>query len=157
MVEDIDVITTGSVYLIVKDFDKALEFYRQILESDVVAQNMNRFAIFGMKGLNLSIMNGYFDVENPDKVVTRGKYYKEYDDCVGIAESENSGKVVINLSTDDLQREYDRIAGLGIGNCVTEIKYINAKTPYYYFSLKDPDDNTIEITGPYDENSGRWI
>ena len=32
-----------------------------------------------------------------------------------------------------------------------KIRYINARNPYYYFSMKDPDDNTIEITGPYDE------
>ena len=31
------------------------------------------------------------------------------------------------------------------------VRYINARNPYYYFSMKDPDDNTIEITGPYDE------
>lgn len=147
-------ITAGSVYLIVKDFNKTLEFYRQLLDRDVVVQNMNRFAIFCIKGLNLSVMNGYFDEENPDKVVTKGKYYSEYDDGIKIAESANSGKVVINLSTEDLQKEYDRIASLGIGKDITEIRYINAKTPYYYFSLKDPDGNTIEITGPYEWNDG---
>lgn len=144
-------IKTGSVYLIVKDFEKSVEFYKLLLEKDVLGQNMNRFAIFGIDGLRLCIMNGYFDKENPDKVVTKGKYYQEYDNSDEIAEKENPGKVVINLATDELQKEYDRLMKLDIGYNMTEIRYINARTPYYYFSLKDPDDNTIEITGPYKE------
>ncbi len=74
-------ITKGSIYLISKDFDKSVHFYKLLLERDVTAQNMNRFAIFNIDGLCLSIMNGYFDSENPDKVTTRGKLYEEYDDC----------------------------------------------------------------------------
>lgn len=144
-------INYGSVYIIAKDFDKSIEFYKLLFEKDVTSQNKNRFAIFKINGLCLSIMNGYFDVENPDQVITKGKYYAVYDDCVSIAEAENPGKVVINLSTDNLRKEYQRIIDLGIGSNVTEIRYINAKAPYYYFSLKDPEGNIVEITGPYDE------
>lgn len=89
---------------------------------------MNRFAIFNIDGLCLSVMNGYFDSEHPEKVTTKGKVYEEY----------------------------DRICALGISSKQTEIRYINARNPYYYFSMKDPDDNTIEITGPYDEIGGEW-
>lgn len=141
----------GSVYLIVKDFYKTIEFYKALLEKDVDAQNMTRFAIFNVNGLCLSIMNGYFDTENPDKVVTKGECYEAYDNMAAIAEKANCGKVVINLSTDDLEKEYQRILSLGIGENITTIRYINAKMPYYYFSMKDPDGNTIEITGPYEE------
>ena len=115
-------ITKGSIYLIAKDFDKSVHFYKLLLEREVTAQNMNRFAIFNIDGLYLSIMNGYF----------------------------------INLCTDDLKKEYDRMCALGIGSNLTKIRYINARNPYYYFSMKDPDDNTIEITGPYDETGGEW-
>ncbi len=149
-------ITKGSIYLIAKDFDKSVHFYKLLLEREVTAQNMNRFAIFNIDGLYLSIMNGYFDSENPDKVITKGKLYEEYDDCVRIAKMQNTGKVVINLCTDDLKKEYDRMCALGIGSNLTKIRYINARNPYYYFSMKDPDDNTIEITGPYDETGGEW-
>ncbi len=144
-------ISSGAMYLIVKDFDKSVQFYKMLLEREVSAQNMNRFAIFNIDGFRLCIMNGYFDFENPDKVTTKGKVYEEYDDCVKIAEMKNTGKVVINLSTKDLKNEYDRICEIGIGIKITEIRYINARNPYYYFSMKDLDDNTIEITGPYDE------
>lgn len=142
-------IKDGSIYLVVKDFQNSLEFYKQLLERDVTAQNKTRFAIFNVSGLRLCLMNGYFDVENTEQVVTTGKYYDEYDNMVVIAEKENPGKVVINLGTDDLKAEYERIFGMGIGQNLTEIRYINAGSPYYYFCLQDPDGNTVEITGPY--------
>lgn len=147
-------ISYGSIYLIAKDFERSVQFYKSLLERDVTAQNMNRFAIFHVDGLCLSIMNGYFDAEHPDQVTTKGKTYKEYDNFVGIAEAQNTGKVVINLSTNDLKKEHDRLCALGIGSKQTEIRYINARNPYYYFSMKDPDGNTIEITGPYDKACG---
>lgn len=144
-------IKTGSIYSIVKDFAKSLEFYKLLLEKDVSAQNKTRFAIFHINGLCLCLMNGYFDAKNPEQVTTKGKYYEEYDNMVAIAEQENPGKVVINLGTDDLKAEYERISGLGIGQNLTEIRYINVGSPYYYFCLQDPDGNTVEITGPYQE------
>lgn len=145
-------IKAGSIYLVVKDFEKSLEFYKQVLGKDVSAQNKTRFAIFNINGLCLCLMNGYFDAKNPEQVTTKGRYYEEYDNMGAIAEKENPGKVVINLGTDDLEAEYKRLFGLGIGQNLTEIRYINAGSPYYYFCLQDPDGNTIEITGPYVEN-----
>lgn len=62
---------------------------------------------------------------------------------------ENSGKIVINLCTEDLASEYLRIKELDIASNKTEIRYVNARMPYYYFSLKDIDGYTIEITGNY--------
>lgn len=41
-------ITYGSIYLISKDFDKSVQFYKLLLERDVTAQNMNRFAVFSV-------------------------------------------------------------------------------------------------------------
>ena len=63
-------IKTGSIYLVVKDFDKSLDFYKQLLEKDVSAQNKTRFAIFHLNSLCIFLMNGYFDTENPEQVVT---------------------------------------------------------------------------------------
>lgn len=143
-------VTYGSIYLIVKDFDKSISFYKSLLERDVIAQNKTRFAIFDINGLTLSIMNGRFDREHPDEVVTEGEYCALYDDMAPIMKASNCGKVVINLNTDDLKVEYERLKVLNIGVSMTKIRYINAKNPYYYFCLKDPDDNTIEITGPWD-------
>lgn len=146
-------IKAGSIYLVVKDFDKSLDFYKRLLEKDVSAKNKTRFAIFDLNGLCLCLMNGYFDAENPEQVATKGKYYEVYDDMVAIAEKESVGKIVVNLGTDDLRAEYERIRKLDIGRNVTDIRYINAGSPYYYFCLQDPDGNTVEITGPFEEEN----
>ncbi len=146
-------INKAMTYLIVKDFDASVEFYKNLLERDTVAINMNRFAIFQINEMELAILNGLFDSLNSDKVITDGKYDKIYDDTVSIANAGNSGKTVINLYSDNLNSEYERINNLKIGSDITEIKYINAGIPYYYFCLKDPDGNTIEITGDYCNNS----
>lgn len=45
-------INYGSIYLIAKDFDKSLEFYKNFLEKEVCAQNQNRFAIFDIGSFN---------------------------------------------------------------------------------------------------------
>lgn len=133
--EAFTMITYSSIYLIAKDFEKSM--------------NKTRFAVFDTSGLTLSIMNGRFDTAHPDEVITKGERCAFYDDMVAITESANCGKVVINLNSDDLQAEYERIKSLHIGSNLTKIRCINAGNPYYYFCLKDPDDNTIEITGSY--------
>ena len=144
-------ITLGSIYIITADFDRTLDFYRKLLQREVIAQNKTRFAVFQIDGLCLSIMNGSFDREHSDEVVHREVYSPLYDDTERIMNSANCGKVVINLCTDDLEKEYRRIRELGIGSELTEIRYVNAIKPYWYFLLKDIDGNTVEITGRYEE------
>lgn len=142
-------ITFGNIYIIVKDFEKSIAFYKALFGKNVMAQNKTRFAVFNINGLGLCLMNGKFDAEHPTEVVKRGPYCALYDDMEKIIENENCGKIVINLCTDDLKAEYERTRSLELGNELTEIRYINAQNPYYYFSFKDPDGNTIEITGDY--------
>lgn len=139
----------GSVYLVVRDFEKSLDFYKKLLETEVSAQNQTRFAIFHKGGLCLCLLNGYFDRDNPRKVALKGERNPLYDDYTAIAESPNSRKAVLNFGTPDLRAEYERVKSLNIGSRITEIRYINAGTPYWYFSLSDPDGNPIEITGGY--------
>lgn len=43
----------GSIYLVVKDFDKSLNFYEKIFNKKVNAINGKKFAIFNLDGLNL--------------------------------------------------------------------------------------------------------
>lgn len=141
----------GSIYLIVKDFDKSVSFYEKVLDMKVSAMNGKRFAMFNYKGLNLCIMNGYYDNENFNQVVTKGEYWEIYDDLSKIADSQNSHKVFINLGVDDLRKEYNRIKDLKIASQMTKIRYINVFSPYWYFTFLDPDDNPIEVTGNYNE------
>lgn len=146
----------GSVYLIVKDFNKSIQFYEKLLAMSVSAQNMQRFAQFEFDGKNISIMNGYFDITNPDLTVHKGEYVEEFDNLVAIAESKNTHKFVLNFWTDDLENERVRIDKLNISNKLTKIKFINNVCPYFYFQLTDPDGNIIEITGQYSPKEGEF-
>lgn len=145
----------GSIYLIVKDFHKSILFYEKLLEMSVSAQNMQRFAQFEFEGNNISIMNAYFDIMNPDLTVHKGEYVEEFDNLPAISEAVNTHKFVFNFWTENLEKERERIKLLEISDKLTNIKYIKNVTPYYYFQLTDPDGNIIEITGPYSPKEGK--
>jgi len=142
----------GSIYLVVKDFYKSLDFYEKLLDMKVSATNGERFAVFNNDGLNICLLNGYYDSEHPEQIEAKGKVYLTYDDTAAIADSENNRKVFINLGVPDLQQEYDRIISLGIANESTPIRYLNVFSPYWYFTFMDPDGNPIEITGAYEKD-----
>ena len=141
----------GSIYLVVRDFDRSVSFYEKVLDMKVSAVNGKRFAMFQNDGLNLCLMNGYYDAENRDQVMTKGGYWEVYDNHSKIADSENPHKVFINLGVEDLRAEYERIKNLGIAEEMTPIRYIHVFSPYWYFTFMDPDGNPIEITGGYTE------
>ncbi|WP_297430199.1 VOC family protein [Clostridium sp.] len=139
----------GSIYLIVKNFNKSINFYEKLLEMKVTSINMDRFAQFQFEGHNISIMNGYFDTQNPELTIHKGEYVEKFDNLVAIAEAKNTNKFVLNFWVEDLEKERNRIINLNISELVTKIKYVNNVMPYYYFQVADPDDNVIEITGQY--------
>lgn len=145
----------GSIYLIVRDFNKSIIFYENLLEMKVTAKNMERFAQFQFEGHNISLMNGYFDDQNPKATIHRGQYVEKFDNLASIAEARNTNKFVLNFWVEDLEKERKRIINLNISNLVTEIKYVNNVMPYYYFQVADPDDNVIEITGQYTIKDGK--
>ena len=146
----------GSVYLIVNNFDKSISFYEKLLEIPVTSQNMNRFAQFIFGANNISIMNGHFDTDYPDKVVHKGDYSEPFDDLRRIALAPNTHKFVLNFWEEDLRSEHERIKGLKISKKLTGIKYVCNVSPYYFFQLPDPDDNIIEITGGYTPMAGEF-
>lgn len=117
----------------------------------VSATNGNRFAMFNNEGLNLCLMNGYYDMQHPEQLETKGCYFPEYDNTADIADMTNPRKVFINLSVEDLDKEYQRIKALNIGENLTPIRYLKVFSPYWYFTFMDPDGNPIEITGRHKE------
>ena len=141
----------GSIYLVVKDFDKSLDFYEKVLDMKVTATNGKRFAMFNNTGLNLCLLNGYYDDQFPEQKETKGPKYDEYDNVSAIANANNTKKVFINLGVEDLDKEYQRLLDLGIGMNMTPIRYLNVFSPYWYFTFMDPDGNPIEITGGHKE------
>ena len=141
----------GSIYLVVRDFEKSVSFYENSLDMRVSAQNGTRFAMFNYEGLNLCIMNGYFDNTHPGEVKRLGDCFSAFDDMDKIADSDNTRKIFINFYVEDLKCEYDRIVSLNIAEELTPIRFIEYSMPYWYFTFTDPDGNPIEITGGYDE------
>lgn len=141
----------GSVYLVVRDFDKSVSFYEKVLDMNVSAVNGKRFAMFNNDGLNLCLMSGYYDEQNRSRVITKGEYWEVYDNHSKIADSVNNRKVFINLGVEDLRAEYKRIKDLGIAEQLTPIRYIEVFSPYWYFTFMDPDGNPIEVAGGYTE------
>ena len=54
--------------------------------------------------------------------------------------------ITLNFYTEDLNTEYSRIKVLNIGE-ISDIMYVNITEPYYYFTIKDPEGNLLEICG----------
>ncbi|MDR0813563.1 MAG: VOC family protein [Oscillospiraceae bacterium] len=146
-----------STYLIVNDFEKSVSFYEKLLEMPVTKQNMNRFAQFVFEGhVIISLMNGRFDTDSPDKVVHKGEYTNLLDDLRGMALSPNTHKFVLNFSVEDLRGERERIKALAITENLSTVKYVYNVSPYYFFNLTDPDGNIIEVTGEYTPAPGEF-
>ena len=139
----------GSIYLIVNDFEKSIAFYEKLLGMPVTSRNMDRFAQFIFEGHNISLMNGHFDADNPDKVIRKGDYSSPFENMSRRALAANTHKFVLNFWEEDLKAEYKRVKDLNITDYLSKIKYICNVSPYYFFDLTDPDGNIIEVTGSY--------
>lgn len=115
----------GSIYLIVKDFQKSVAFYEQLLSMTVSTKNSTIFAEFFFDHQCISLMN---------EANVPGHDYRGSGDY----------KFVLNFWVNYLSIEHERLKDLAIGE-ITEIK--QASPTYYYFHLYDPDGNIIEVTG----------
>ena len=146
----------GSIYLVVNDFEKSIDFYEKLLNMPVTSVNKDRFAQFIFEGHNISIMNGHFDVDNPEKIVLKGEQSDFFENALQRALAPNTHKFVFNFWDEDLRTEYERIKGLNITENISSIKYFYYVAPYYYFHFTDPDGNIIEITGNYAPEDGEF-
>lgn len=119
----------GSIYLIVKDFERSVEFYEKFLDVKVGdrCRSGNKFVEFYFDNKCISLMNE--------------------SNLIGHCTDLNSPyKFVQNYWVEDLLKEYERVKMLNIGE-ITEIR--EAYPTYNYFHLTDPDNNIIEVTGGY--------
>ncbi len=146
----------GSIYLIVDDFNKSINFYEELLQIPVTKKNMYRFAMFNFEGKCIALMNAHFDSKNPDLVVHKGDYSEYFDDLKSIAKAPNTRKFVLNFWDEDLRNEYERVKRLKNIENLTKVKYVCNVIPYYYFQLTDPDGNIIEVTGDYIPEEGEF-
>ncbi len=119
----------GCIYLIVKDFERSVEFYEKFLDVKVDdrCRSGNKFVKFYFDNKCISLMNE--------------------SNLIGHCTDLNSPyKFVQNYWVENLLTEYERVKKLNIGE-VTEIR--EAYPTYNYFHLTDPDNNIIEVTGGY--------
>lgn len=119
----------GSVYLVVKDFERSVTFYEKFLETKVEnrCRSGNKFVEFYVDNKCIALMN-----EN-----------NIHGHCTDL---DSPYKFVMNFWVEDLMTEYERVKALDIGY-VTDI--LEAYPTYHYFHLTDPDNNIIEVTGGY--------
>lgn len=121
----------GSVYLVVKDFEKSVAFYEKLFgtTADNRCQSGNQFVEFYIDNKCIALMN-------------EGNISGHCTDL------DSPYKFVQNYWVEDLLTEYRRIKKIAIGE-VTAIQEANPS--YHYFHLTDPDHNVIEITGSFPE------
>lgn len=119
----------GSVYLIVRDFERSVGFYEKLLcqQVDNRCRSGNKFVEFYVDNKCIALMN---QSNLHGHAIDPASPYK----------------FVLNFWVEDLRREHERVKALAIG-AVTEIR--QAHPTYHYFHLTDPDNNVIEVTGGY--------
>ena len=64
------------IYLVVKDFQRSLDFYEKVLDMKVSETNGERFAVFNNDGLNICLLNGYYDAKHPEQVKLRVNLFR---------------------------------------------------------------------------------
>ena len=139
----------GSIYLIVKSIDKSIEFYEKLLKMKVTAKNYDRWAQFNFDDKCIALYSDEYDIRaikcNENLEQHYNEQYLNYFKQRNISYGNN---FVLNFWIEDLNKEYERLEALNIGK-MSGIMYVNISSPYYFFTVVDPDGNTIEITGKY--------
>ncbi|MFW5894512.1 MAG: VOC family protein [Bacillota bacterium] len=145
----------ASTYLYVKDMDQSIDFYEKLFEMKVSSKNFNRWAQFNLDHGCLALMNRAYDTKrmkeenNPERI-----YSKEYLQTYKHLKVTYGNNIVLNYYTDNLNAEYNRIKAFNLGE-MSKIMHLDIAGPYYFFNVKDPDGNTIEITGDYTPEAAR--
>lgn len=141
----------GSTYLFVKDMEKSIEFYKKLLDMEPTVKTFDRWAQFNFEGKCIALNNNEFDRKKIDANKNLNKHYnKNYIKYYEQRLITYGNNIVLNFWVEDLNKEYERITSLNIG-VISEIMYINISSPYYFFTVIDPNGNTIEITGIYNK------
>ena len=138
----------GTAYIIVSDIQKSAEFYSKLLQEDPLYANDDRWVQFSNK---IALYNKAYDArfisEDSERRFNRA-YIEDFYKDTGVPKN---NLVVFNFVAEDLKSEYQRLKDLNIGE-VSELMYVNVHMPYWYFNITDPDGNTLEITGNYEES-----
>ena len=137
----------ATTYICVKDMQRSLNFYKQLLQQEPLYMNDDRWAEFDC-GNQLALYNEKYDIELIKEKKAAIQFNQAYLHQLCSKENKQNNCMILNFVVQDLKKEYKRIQQLQIGE-MSEIMYINIFHPYYYFNVLDPDGNVIEITGQY--------
>lgn len=139
----------GSTYLMVKDMNRSIDFYSKLLSMEPTAKNYDRWVQFDFENQCIALFNNEYDKRMIEGNIDLDKYYnKAYIEFFKDNKIIYGNNFVLNFWIEDLNKEYERVLNLEIGQ-VSPIKYVNIAMPYYFFTLEDPDGNLIEVTGRY--------
>lgn len=141
----------GTTYIFVADMEKSIDFYKKLLQEEPLKANDNRWVQFSNK---IALYNKSYDAEIIGKKPSERFNQAYIDDFYKDTGMPRNNLVVFNFEVEDLRSEYGRLRKLGIGE-VSDFMYVNVHTPYWYFNIIDPDGNTLEITGKFEEGNGR--
>ena len=132
-------------YIETNKFMEVISFYEKILQIKPNIYTENRWVEFE-SGNKLAIYNRKFDEEkinSRNNVNYNDAYIKDFNKEQNI---KMNNIITLNFYTEDLNTEYSRIKVLNIGE-ISDIMYVNITEPYYYFTIKDPEGNLLEICG----------
>lgn len=135
----------GTTYICVKNMERSLSFYKLLLQQDPIYANDDRWVTFDC-GNSISLYNKKYDEALLKK--TEISYFNHaYIEDFNKEDIEKKNNIVIfNFEVEDLKVEYERIKSLHIGE-VSKLMYVHVHMPYWYFNVKDPDGNILEISG----------
>lgn len=133
------------VYLNVSNMIASINFYRELLQLDVEIHYENRWTQFKIsEDMRLGLLNPAFDRDLIAQGRELDQHYNEAFMKNVPQRIETGNSVVLNLRTDNLMEEYERIRAMNPSG-ITEIMYVNFMFPYNCFMFQDPDGNWIEI------------
>ena len=137
----------GTMYIFVKDMEKSVNFYKELLQEEPLYYNDDRWVQFNNK---IALYNKAYDAKiigNEPSSRFNQAYIEDFYRDLG--ELKNN-VVVFNFEVEDLKKEYERLKKANIGE-VSELMYVDVRMLYWYFNIIDPDGNPLEITGKYEQ------
>jgi catechol 2,3-dioxygenase-like lactoylglutathione lyase family enzyme len=140
-------INFNCVYLIVQNIELSADFYCNLLQTKIDKRFEDRWIqIKADNGFTIGLLSTDYDAK---KIKKSKDVTAHYDDSfiANLQEHYQVGDaMVINLSSTDLQMDYQRISSMKPSPThISPIQYVNFMFPYHFFTVKDPDGHVIEI------------
>src|SRR5665647_1620192 len=115
----------SSTYLLVRDMDKSIKFYSQLLDMKPTTRTLDRWAQFDFDGQCIALCNQMYDYQAIAGGLDLDKHYsKAYLNRLSKHKTVFGNNIVLSFWAKDLNKEYTRVLALDIGT-VSDILYVN--------------------------------